>query len=226
VSGDGRESVIAAVVALIAAMPNDHPVRVAIDGPDAAGKTTLADELREPLEGAQRSVVRVSIDGFLRPRAERSEGGAQSAVGYYREAFDADEFIRLVLVPLRRGGDRTIRSAAYDYRADMRTVGEPVVVSDEAVVVVDGVFLQRPSFRDDWDVIVYVHVSEQETLVRARVRDVELFGGIDETERRYRERYLPAQELYRNEADPIASAHVLIDNEDPERPVLLRCEAP
>ena len=214
---------IAAVADLIATMPHDRPVRVAIDGPDAAGKTTLADELSKSIKAVGRSVARVSIDGFLRPRSERSEGDVQTAAGYYREAFDAEEFIHLVLAPLRDGGDRTIRVAAYDYGGDTRTIGEPLVVNDDAVVLVDGVFLQRPTFRDDWDVSVYVDVSEQETVARARVRDAELFGGAAETERRYRDRYLPAQKLYRDEADPIAHAHVLIDNEDPTQPVLLRC---
>jgi uridine kinase len=47
-----------------------HPVRVAIDGPDAAGKTTFADELVEPLEARGRPVIRASIDGWHRPRAD------------------------------------------------------------------------------------------------------------------------------------------------------------
>ena len=221
-----RARVVAAVAEVIAALPRDRPVCVAIDGPDAAGKTTLADELREPIEAAGRRVVRVSIDGFLSPRAERSEGAAQSAAGYYREAFDADAFLELILAPLRPGGDRAIHLATYDYRADVRTIGEPVVVEADVVVLVDGVFLQRAAFRAEWDMVVYVQVSENETVARARLRDAELFGGVAETERRYRERYLPAQKLYRDEADPVTNAHVLIDNEDPAQPVLLRCDAP
>ena len=40
-----------------------HP-RVAIDGVDGAGKTTLPDELAPVIEGAGRGVVRASIDGL------------------------------------------------------------------------------------------------------------------------------------------------------------------
>jgi len=46
-------------------------VRTAIDGPDAAGKTTLADELAVALRERGRDVIRASIDGFHRPRRER-----------------------------------------------------------------------------------------------------------------------------------------------------------
>jgi len=217
---------VAAVAELIASLPRDRPARVGIDGPDAAGKTTLADELRKPIEDLGRPVVRVSIDGFLRPRCLRLEGDAQSAAGYYSEAFDTDAFLGLVLVPLREGGDWTIRLAWYDYRADVRTVGEPIVAVPNTVVLVDGVFLQRPVLRDEWDLVVYVEVSEEETLARACVRDADLFGSVVETERRYRERYLPAQKLYRDEADPVANAHVLIDNGDPAQPVLVRSDEP
>jgi uridine kinase len=40
-----------------------HPTRVAIDGVDAAGKTTLDDELAEVLRERGRGVIRASIDG-------------------------------------------------------------------------------------------------------------------------------------------------------------------
>lgn len=61
----------------------DHPVRVAIDGVDTAGKTILADELVKPLEELGRPVIRASIDGFHRPRAERYARGKNSPEGYY-----------------------------------------------------------------------------------------------------------------------------------------------
>lgn len=48
-----------------------HPLRVAIDGIDAAGKTTLADELVQPVEKRGRRVIRASLDGFQHPRVER-----------------------------------------------------------------------------------------------------------------------------------------------------------
>ena len=53
----------------IIAIERDHPVRVAIDGPGAAGKTTLADELVEQIEAHGRPVIRATIDELERMRA-------------------------------------------------------------------------------------------------------------------------------------------------------------
>jgi uridine kinase len=64
--------------------------RVAIDGPDAAGKTTLADELARALRARGREVTRVSADDFLRPREERYRRGELSPEGYYEDSFDHD----------------------------------------------------------------------------------------------------------------------------------------
>jgi uridine kinase len=58
-----------------------HPIRVAVDGRDAVGKTTLADELAERLRLADCEVIRASIDGFHRPRTERYCSTASSSCG-------------------------------------------------------------------------------------------------------------------------------------------------
>jgi uridine kinase len=71
--------------------------RIAVDGPDAAGKTTLAQELAAALAHDGLAVVRVSIDDFLRPREERYRLGDESPTGYYEDSFDHDRFREAVM---------------------------------------------------------------------------------------------------------------------------------
>jgi uridine kinase len=87
---------------------------------------------------------------------------------------------------------------------------------------VDGVFLLRPQLRDLWTLSVYLRVSPEETLQRAAARDLALFGSHDEIQRRY----LPGQALYRSEAHPEETAHVVIGNEHPRCPVIERWAIP
>ncbi len=63
-----RRDTVEAVARLIVAVTRPHPVRVAIDGIDAAGKTMLADELAAAIRDCGRPVIRASIDGFHNAR--------------------------------------------------------------------------------------------------------------------------------------------------------------
>jgi uridine kinase len=190
---------------------------VAVDGPDAAGKTTLADRLAATL-GPE--AVRASIDGFHRPAARRLARGALSPVGYYADSFDHDTLAADLLGPFAAGaGEVTV--AAFDHRADRAdpaTTGVPA----RAALLVDGVFLLRPELRQHWDLAVYLHVPEHVTLERALRRDLGLFGSAEAIEQRYTRRYLPGQALYRCAADPVGHAHLVIDNSRPDRPTVLR----
>ncbi len=178
-------------------------VVVGIDGPDAAGKTTLADGLAVALGNA---AVRVAVDDFLRPREVRYRRGELSPEGYYRDSVDEDALATVI-----RGFRETRGGAGSEGRG---------------VLVIDGIFLQRPSVRSLLDLTVYLRVSPAESLRRALVRDLELFGSAEEVERRYRARYLPGQELYRAEVDPDATADVLVDNDDVDAPRVLRWGPP
>ena len=73
---------------------------------------------------------------------------------------------------------------------------------------------------------IYLRVSPETTLRRALARDLDLFGSADEIRRRYLSRYLPGQALYRAEATPEDTAHVVVDNDDPRHPVIIRWQPP
>lgn len=198
-----------------------HPLRVAVDGPDAAGKTTLADDLAMRLLGLGRDVVRASVDGFHHPRAERYRQGPDSARGYYEDAFDYKTLRRVLLAPLGERGERRYQAEYFDYRADTPLPVVTHMAAQDTVLILDGVFLLRPELRDEWDLAIFVTASAEERLRRAHVRDAELFGSAEEMERRYRSRYLPAQELYRTLATPQDHADFVVHNDDPARPVLV-----
>jgi uridine kinase len=213
--------VVASVALQIAAVRRTHPVRVAIDGVDAAGKTTLADELVPHLVARGRLVIRASGDGFHRPRAERHRRGAESPEGYFEAAFARDLLRARLLDPLGPGGDRRYRAAVHDLDSDA-PVDEPAQLAPgDAVLLVDGVFLLHPELADAWDFRVFVDVPLEESLRRGVERDVARFGSAKTARRRYERRYLPAQRLYLETVHRRDAADVVVDNAIPEAPRLL-----
>ena len=184
----GPEELVDRLAAAVGNLGRQHPrVVVGVDGPDAAGKTMLADRLAERV-----AADRVRGDDFLQSREARYRRGELSPEGYYRDSVDDGALIAAL----------------------SRAAGP--------VVVLDGIFLQRRAVRARLTLVVFLRVSPEESLRRALLRDAGLLGSADEVERRYRARYLPGQALYRAEVDPERLADVLVDNEDPARPRLLR----
>src|SRR3954471_516046 len=201
-----------AMLALLAqrvedATPTGHPTRVAIDGPDCAGKTTLANDLADRLAPA-RPVIRPSLHHVHRPSSERRRRGDLSAEGYYLDSFDNSVIVDEVLKPLGPGGDRCYRSASFDHRTDSRLDPPKAVALQDAVVLLDGVFLLRPELRELWDLSIYLDVPPEESIRRARARDLDLFGSMEALDSRYRTRYLPGQAFYRAAAAPLEHADI------------------
>ena len=195
-----------------------HPLRVAIDGPPAGGKTTLADELAVVLHAHGREVIRVSIEGFLLPRAQRYRRGEHSPDGCYLDSFDYDALHRVLLDPLGPGGDRRFQQKVYDKRTDT-ALSEPVTSAPaDAVLLFDGVFLLRPELVNRWDLRIFVSTAFERTVDRARIRDEALYGSTTEVERRWRNRYIPAQQLYFATARPTEHADIIVHNDEPNRP--------
>ena len=216
-----RQELLEALAARIVAVPAEHPLRVAVDGIDAAGKTTLADELVAPLRARGRPVIRASLDGFHRPRARRYRRGATSPEGYYLDSFDMDALREALLLPLGPGGSRHYRRAAFDFRTD-RPVRAPLgEAPSDAVLVVDGVFLLRPELVALWDYRIFVELPFAVALERAVRRDLALFASAQAVRVRYQQRYLPGQHLYFAAAQPLEHADAIVGNEDLANPRLV-----
>jgi uridine kinase len=215
-----RGELLSALADRICAIRHKSPLLVAVDGVDAAGKTMLADELSAELRARGRDVIRASIDGFHNARAIRHGRGPESPDGYYRDSFNYPALVDNLLSPLAPLGTRRFRKAVFEFRADTAVAAPTETARDDAILLFDGVFLARPEIRAHWDYRIFVAASFDTTIARAMRRDLDLFGSPDAVRRRYEGRYVPGQKLYLAECDPESSADAVVENDDPEAPLL------
>ncbi len=215
-----RMDVLNAVAKKLGRVSIGRPVRVAIDSRTASGKTTVADELAALISGRGRCVIRTSIDGFHRPRVERYARGRHSAEGYYYDARDLAAVVALLLAPLGPGGDRRYRTASFDLDADRPIEQEPQTAAENAILIVDGTFLQRPELQHHWDVTVFVRTSAEIAEARGLSRDMEHLGGEAAARDVYANRYGPAYAMYERLCEPEQHCDVIIDNDDLGHPRL------
>jgi uridine kinase len=197
------------LVGSIVSISQDRPVRVAVDGPDAAGKTTLADELADALSGI-RPVFRVSVDDYIRPAEQRPQSPGVPAAGYFDDNFDLAALIAGYLIPLGPGGDR-------NYRAPDGKTGS---VPSDAVLLVDGVFLLQARLRPYWDVGIFLHIGPDEMLRRGVLRDRDQYGGESAARSMFETQFVPGWRAYQAQHHPAAAATIVIDHEEPSRPVI------
>ncbi|WP_203747245.1 uridine kinase [Cellulomonas chitinilytica] len=214
-----RSAVLAAVAARVPDPRSlGRPVLVAVDGVDGAGKSVLAAELVAVLRSAGRTVVAASVDGFHRPRDVRYRRGRTSPEGFWADSYDYDALRTELLDPFAPAGSRRFRRAVRDVATDTALDLAHETGSDDTVLVVDGIFLQRAELDAWWDVTVFLQVGFDETFRRMAARDGCPPDPADPANRRY----VDGQLRYLAERDPAARADVLVDNSDVGRPVLLR----
>lgn len=201
------------------AQNHPNPLRVAIDGISAAGKTTLARELTGRLHIAGTEAVHVSIDDFHH-RAERRRSDNDRARGYYNDALNFDALATYVLLPLGPGGDGRYLARYRNVLTDELFPEQFDLVERGTVVLIDGNFLQCETLRGLFDFVIWLQTSFDAAEGRAVKRDADLLGSGEKVRETYRGRYHAAGRRYIEECEPEGRADLVVWNDDVLQPRL------
>jgi uridine kinase len=109
----------------------------------------------------------------------------------------------------RHSGDATGEGICGAENAQERTA--------RSALFFDGMFLLRPELIDGWDLRIFVSATFEQTLDRGRIRDRARLGSTGEVERRFRNRYIPAQKLYFATARQTDHTDIIVHNDEPRR---------
>ncbi|MBB3195174.1 HAD-IIIA family hydrolase [Roseateles terrae] len=171
---------------------------VLIAGPARAGKSSAARVLAEQLRDARTAVHVLSLDGWLRPAAQRAEGGG------VLQRYDLDAFKATLMPVLASSARHVIQVPSYARKSREVLPGRPVSIGPQDLLIVEGV----PALMDDAlnalaDVRVFLDLPDDER--RARLTADYVWRGENDTDLQHRldsrERdELPAVRASANEA--------------------------
>jgi uridine kinase len=163
-----------------------------------------------------RPVVHASVDDFHQPRAHRHVEG-RSGRTVWERSFDHGAMCRELLDPWLRGAGSSYRRRWHDLEADEYVDESVAVVPERGVLVVDCLFAQRSELRHPWDLVVYLDCPDDIRIARMAKRD----SRSPDPDSGDQRRYLEAQRIYRALCDPVATADIVVDNTDPEEPLIV-----
>jgi uridine kinase len=123
---------------------------LAVDGP--AATAPFADAFAERLGRGGHAVFRASIADFHGPRALRTE--------MYRDGYDYSLFRRTLVEPFKLGGSTGFQLAGFDAARDMPAESDWKTGPQDATLVVDGQFLNRPELRGLWNFSVWLQGAD------------------------------------------------------------------
>lgn len=189
------------------------PVVIGINGVDTSGKTEFSNNLQNYLEKRGYHTQLIHVDDFHQPRSVRIKDC--SPEGYIANAFDLTNLSEILAEMKSKPTDKHIE--LLDLETDTYTNKRHYRTGDETVVIIEGVLLYRPPIDDLIDYKVFLDISFDEVLRRASVRDVPKYG--EEFLQKYIDRYIPAQKIYLKQFSPKENCHLLVDNNNFNKPM-------
>jgi len=201
-------------------IPNTRSLLVGISGIDGCGKGYLASQLQAhlALHGVIPAVL--NVDGWLNLPQKRFDQSAP-AMNFYENAIRLDQFFSHLVLPLR---DRRsihleadfVEETASDYRKHTYDY------KDVSVVLVEGIFLFKPQYREYFDLAIWIDCSFPTALARAIDRAQEGLSPAH-TIAAYDTIYFPAQRIHLAQDKPRENADLIFENDlCAKKPVLNR----
>jgi uridine kinase len=187
---------------------------VAVDGASDAGMRQFADDLAETVRTLGHPAFRASIDDFRTPRSRREPRGRHEADAIYNDGYDYSLLQRVLLDPFRATSGTGFVLAAFDAARDAPIQSKWTTAGPDALLVIDGPFLNRPQLAERWSYSIWVERKpsgdDDAGTAADPIADPDNIAAADPTAR--------ADAIYLAEANPRARATAIIDNSDVDSP--------
>lgn len=181
---------------------------IGIDGLGGAGKSTISDALCQRLKGKDCPVTLLHIDDFIHPKAVRYNEQYAAWECYYHLQWRYDYLLNAVIAPLKQGLPLKTDIELYDKEHDSYHISK-MDIPIGSIVIIEGIFLQRPELHGVFDYMIYIDIPEDVRLRRVLERD-SYIGSREQIREKYAQRYFPAERRYLAACAPQENADFLM----------------
>jgi uridine kinase len=204
-------SVISAIIEKRKALSSQHALLVGISGIDASGKGFVTARIAESLRKRGLKLAVMNADAWLNlphTRFHRQD----PAKHFYENAIRFDEMFEPVILPLRGTRNVNVKS---DFAAEtaMTFRKHRYVFRNIDIILLEGIFLFKPTYRDRFDLKIWIDCSFATALRRAMTRGQEGLPP-QEAKRAFETIYFPAQRIHLARDNPRKAADIVFTNEE------------
>jgi uridine kinase len=191
----------------------EQAVLVGISGIDASGKGFITEKIAQRLQESGWRVATINADDWLN-LPEVCLSRHKPAEHFYENAMRFDEMFDQLIVPLKENRAVSFVAACADAKGNRREHSYEFRRID--IVLLEGIFLFRPAYRNCFDLTVWVDCSFATALKRAITRCQEGLSPA-ETIWAFTTIYFPAQRIHFARDNPQGAADFIIQNEKASR---------
>jgi len=201
------------IVVQRARTPANRAVLVGISGIDASGKGFITEKIAQRLQEAGSRVATINADDWLNTpevcMSRRSPGEH-----FYEHAMRFDRMFDQLIVPLKENRAVSFVADCADAKGNRRKHRYEFRKID--IVLLEGIFLFKPTYRRHFDLTAWVDCSFATGLKRAMTRCQEGLPPA-ETIRAFSTIYFPAQRIHFSRDNPQGAADFIIQNDNASR---------
>jgi uridine kinase len=178
-----------------------------IDGLSRSGKTTLVNNLKEWLKTEGHPALIFHLDDYIEDRKKRYNTGNEEWYEYYSLQWDAEYLKQELFSKLHTEKELTL--SFYDEQNDSHFL-KHTSIPRKCLIIIEGVFLQRPEWKINLDYIVFLDCSREERFKREKEVTRQKMD-------KFKNRYWKAEDHYLETVRPLEGADLVISQ--PVQPV-------
>ncbi len=195
-----------------------RPYIIGVNGVDTSGKSCFSKVLFEYFKSINQKVMLIHVDDFHNPSNIRKKG-KDEIHAYINNAFNLELLEDKLLKPLKEDGKIDVVLNLLDLNTDEYSNKKYFSADEDTIIILEGVLLYREPIDKYFDYRIFLDITFEQVLERARKRDVPIYGEgfLD----KYKNKYIPIQKWYLESYKPKEYSDLVIDNNDYNNPVVI-----